>query len=84
MSQSKNLYNFFQVEAHPSVNESLRQIADSIATVDSEANGGGNFLTNNGAPSPDLGSNGSFYFRKDGPPGSRIYFKSSGVWGAIV
>lgn len=37
-----------------------------------------------GAPSNANGNNGDFYFRSDGTAGSRIYFKTGGVWTAIL
>lgn len=37
-----------------------------------------------GAPGAGLGSNGDFYFRADGGVGTRIYFKTGGVWTGIL
>ena len=41
-------------------------------------------LTDNGVPDVDLGSNGDYYFRKDGTEGNHIYFKSSNTWTALI
>jgi hypothetical protein len=40
--------------------------------------------TGEGAPSSTLGTDGNFYFRKDGGAFTTIYQKRSGIWVGIV
>lgn len=47
---------------------------------------GQGLLTGTGPPSPGFGTNGNFYFRKDGAVGTStlIYFKAANVWTGIL
>lgn len=45
---------------------------------------GGAFRTGAGVPAAGLGNNGDYFFRSDGGAGTHIYFRSGGVWAAIV
>ena len=37
-----------------------------------------------GAPNNADGSNGDYYFRRDGGIGTHLYFKTAGAWGAVI
>lgn len=72
------------VDAHPSVNDALRQIADSVNTLGQEANAQGFLHSGTGVPVVGNEPDGSFYFRQDGTAGTLIYVKVAGVWTAML
>ncbi len=37
-----------------------------------------------GVPDNAYGQNGNYYWRGDGSAGSLVYFKSGGLWGAVL
>ena len=41
-------------------------------------------IVGTGVPASGVGSDGNYYFRKDGVAANHIYFKASGAWAAIV
>jgi len=49
-----------------------------------DSGGDGLCWNGSGAPSNANGSNGDYYFRKDGSTNTHIYFKSSGTWAGII
>jgi hypothetical protein len=80
----RNLFNYFWVESGADVNESFRQISDSLQALAQDSNASGRLLSGTGVPSPAIGADGSYYFRTDATSGNHIYYKSGGVWTAIV
>lgn len=41
-------------------------------------------IVGTGIPADGVGSNGNYYFRKDGSVGAHIYFKAGGTWAALI
>ena len=82
------LYSFIPIpgedEKTAAINESLRQIADSLLNLDYRLNAVRDWLSGEGLPAGTLGADGNIYLRRDGSPGSVLYFKSSGIWAAIA
>lgn len=41
-------------------------------------------IVGTGVPAAGVGTDGNYYFRKDGVAANHIYFKASGAWAALV
>lgn len=41
-------------------------------------------IVGTGVPASQVGSNGNYYFRKDGVASNHIYFKAAGAWSALI
>lgn len=61
-------------------------LAGSSANISFSGSTGTHIYSGTGAPGSGLGTNGDFYFRKDGTSGTStlLYFKASGSWTGIL